>query len=73
MGFDFDIDEMTYVYSSAGFDLLYLLSEWFEPEMTTRFLTVAILLPSGVCEGDFSIIVLTVAILLVPLSFGPIH
>lgn len=34
------------------FKQLYLLSDWIEPGTTTRLLTVAILLPSGICAGQ---------------------
>lgn len=51
----FDLEEATYGDSSAGFEPLHLLSEWVEPGTTTRRLTVAILLPSGVYPGHFSV------------------
>lgn len=51
----FDLEEVTYVYSSAGFEPLYLEFECVEAGMTTRSLTVAILLPSRVCQADLSI------------------
>lgn len=39
---------------AGSFQPLHLISEWVEPGTTTRRLTVAILLPSGVAIGQFS-------------------
>lgn len=51
----FDLEETSYGESSAEFELLHLLSERVEAATTSRRLAVAILLPSGVCSGSFSV------------------
>ena len=43
------------VCQSNSFKPLYLISEWNEPETTNRRISIAILLPSGICSGEFSI------------------
>ena len=41
--------------TTNSFKPLYLISEWNEPRTTNRRISVAILLPSGISCGDFSI------------------